>query len=84
MTNQFNKSFTEALEELVSGKASFAQGEFFEKGLYLEFDKTGVLQEVDAKGTFRKRINAIISTGMLKQKYKTFKVANKQEIGLKD
>ncbi|MGG3628250.1 hypothetical protein ABES28_08400 [Bacillus licheniformis] len=54
MTNQFNKSFTEALEELVSGKAGFAQGEFFDKGLYLEFDKTGVLQEVDAKGTFQK------------------------------
>jgi len=25
MTNQFNKSFTEALQELASGKAGFAQ-----------------------------------------------------------
>ncbi|MCY8539427.1 hypothetical protein [Bacillus haynesii] len=65
MTNQFNKSFTEALEELVSGKAGFAQGEFFEKGLYLEFDKTGVLQLVNGRGTSRERENAIISKGML-------------------
>ncbi|MFC8152120.1 hypothetical protein ACFUP3_20890 [Bacillus paralicheniformis] len=84
MANQYNKSFTETLEELVSGKAGFAQGEYFEKGLYLEFDKTGVLQLVNGRGTSRERENAIISKGMVTQKYKTFNVANKQEIGLKD
>ncbi|MCY7967852.1 hypothetical protein MOB49_12200 [Bacillus haynesii] len=82
-TNEFTKSFLEALDDLASGKQQFAQGELFKEGVYITFDRSSeILQLVDASGTFRNTHTATINKDMFTQKYKTFNVANKKEIGL--
>jgi hypothetical protein len=78
-TNEFTKSFLEALDDLASGNQQFAQGELLKEGVYITFDRSSeILQLVDASGTFRNTHTATINKDMFTQKYKTFNVANKK------
>ncbi|WP_010499983.1 hypothetical protein [Paenibacillus elgii] len=79
--NAYNLSFIEAIEKCLTEKV-FIRGEGFAKGFYIK-NQNDVLVMVDGNNTFHEVVyNMIISGGAVKQKYKAFIVANKQEIEL--
>lgn len=81
MTNSYTLSFLDAIQKCLLGQG-FIRGENFADGIYVDC-KDGILVLVDGKD-YSVLENLYITGGVIKQKYKIFTVANKEELNLKN
>jgi hypothetical protein len=79
--SEYNLSFFAAVEICLT-ENSFIRGENFQEGYYAK-NSDGVIVLVNGSAYHDIQGNLMISEGLLKQKFKSFSIANHKNIGLR-